>query len=259
MFPLLLFLAVSSPHPCDAGIVRPSRPLAINGQPAVCTQYVTAAVGDASVVVYAIEAVDRPRSSDFPHQVFVAFGRRRADNAWKLSGRHDVTATLLSSEDVGNFIVMDARVDRFTLAGVRFLDAGVSTTISGTGGISATKDLIFRIEGGKLLPAATLETEGYARGGVSFLHQITSEMLVGKDELVQVKRDRLARGRNPGKPLTVHCKVSRTVYKIIDGRLERSGEIDASELEGLRPRLRPLPRFDTREIVPCCAGCSIAN
>jgi hypothetical protein len=76
---------------------------------------------------------------------------------------------------------------------------------------------------------------------------------------VQVKRDRLARGRNPGKPLTVHCKVSRTLYKLIDGRLERSGEIDASEVERLRPRLRPLPRFDTREIVPCCAGCSIAN
>jgi hypothetical protein len=136
----------------------------------------------------------------------------------------------------------------------------VSTTISGTGGISETKDLMFRIEGGKLLPAATLETEGYARGGVSFLHQITSELLVGKGELVQVKRDRIARGRNPNnKPLTVHCKVSRTVYKIIDGRLERSREIDVSELERLRPKLRPLPRLDGRETVPCCAGCSIAN
>ena len=131
---------------------------------------------------------------------------------------------------------MDARVDRFTLAGARFVDAGVWTTISGSGGISATKDLMFRIEGGKLIPAATLETGGYAHGGASFLHQITSELLVGKDELVRVKRDRLARGRIP--PLTVHCKVSRTLYKIIDGRLERSGEIDASELERLRPRLR---------------------
>lgn len=259
MFPLLLFLAVTAPHPCDAGIVQSSRPLTIKGEPAVCSQYVTAAVGDGSIVVYAIEAVDRPKSSDFPHQVFVAFGRRSADKAWKLSDRHDVTATLLNSGDIGDFIVMDARVDRFTLAGTTFVDAGVSTTISGSGGISATKDLMFRIEGGKLLPAATLETEGYARGGVTFLHQITSEMLVGEDEVVQVKRDRLARGRNAGKPLTVHCKVSRTVHKIIDGRLERSGEIDASELEGLRPRLRPLPRFDTREIVPCCAGCSIAN
>lgn len=260
MFSLLLFLAVTTPHPCDAGIVQPSRPLTIKGKLAVCFQYVTAAVGNASIVVYAIEAVDRPKSSDFPHQVLVAFGERRADNVWKLSGRHDVTATLLSNEDPGDFIEMDARVDRFTLAGTRFVDVGVSTTISGTGGISATKDLIFRIEGGKLLPAATLETEGYARGGVIFLHQITSELLVGKDELVQVKRDRLARGRNPNnKPLTVHCKVSRTVYKIIDGRLERSGEIDASELERRRPRLRPLPRFDTREIVPCCAGCSIPN
>jgi len=185
MFPFLLFLAVSSPHPCDAGIVRPSRPLTINGQPAVCVQYVTAAAGDASVVVYAIEAVDRPKYSDFPHQMFVALGKRRADNAWKLSDRHDVTATLLSAEDFGNFIVMDARVDRFTLAGARFVDVGVSATISGSGGISATKDLLFRVEGGKLLPAATLETEGYARGGVSFLHQITSELLVGKDEVVR--------------------------------------------------------------------------
>jgi hypothetical protein len=260
MFPILLFLAVTTAHPCDAGIVQPSRPSTINGQPAVCVQYVTAAVGHASVVVYAIEAIDRPRSSDFPHRVFVAFGRRRADNTWRLSDRHDVTATLLSNEDPGDFILMDARVDRFTLAGARFLDIGISTTISGTGGISATKDLMFRIEGGKLIPAATLETEGYARGGVTFLHQITSELLVGKDELVQVKRDRLARGRNPNnKPLTVHCKASRTVYKFIDGRLQRSTDIDASELERLRPRLRPLPRFDTREIVPCCAGCSIAN
>ncbi len=259
MFPLLLFLAVTARHPCDAGIVQPSRPLTIKGKPAVCAQYVTAAVGDASVVVYAIEAVDRPRSSDFPHRVFVAFGKRRADNTWRLSDRHDVTATLLSNEDPGDLIEMDARVDRFTLAGARFVDVGVSTTISGSGGISATKDLMFRIEGGKLLPAATLETAGYARGGVTFLHQITSELLVGKDEVVLVKRDRLARGKSPEKPLTVHCKVSRTVYKIIDGRLERSGEIDASELERLRPRLRPLPRFDTREIVPCCAGCSISN
>ena len=141
MFPLLLFLAVTAPHPCDAGIVPPSRPLTINGQPAVCVQYVTAVVGDASVVVYAIEGVDRPRSSDFPHQAFVAFGKRRGDNAWKLSDRHDVTAALLSSEDIGNFILLDARVDRFTLAGARFVDAGVSTTLSGTGGISATKDL----------------------------------------------------------------------------------------------------------------------
>ncbi|HXH93335.1 MAG TPA: hypothetical protein VNN25_17255 [Thermoanaerobaculia bacterium] len=165
--------------------MQPSRPLTINGQPAVCVQYVTAAAGDASVVVYAIEAVDRPKYSDFPHQMFVALGKRRADNAWKLSDRHDVTATLLSAEDFGNFIVMDARVDRFTLAGARFVDVGVSATISGSGGISATKDLLFRVEGGKLLPAATLETEGYARGGVSFLHQITSELLVGKDEVVR--------------------------------------------------------------------------
>jgi hypothetical protein len=261
MLPLLLFLAVTAPHPCDAGIVQTSRPLTIEEQPAVCVQYATAAVGDSSVVVYAIEAVDHPKSSDFPHQVFVAFGKRRADNVWKLSDQHEVTATLLSlsRDDIGYFILTDARVNRFTLEGARFVDVGVWTTISGSGGISATKDLMFRIEGGTLRLAATLETEGYARGGVTFLHQITSELLVGKDELVQVKRDRLARGRNPEKPLTVHCKVSRTVYKLIDGRLERSNEIDASEFERLRPRLRPVPRFDTREIVPCCAGCSIAN
>jgi hypothetical protein len=88
MFPLLLLLAVTAPHPCDAGIVQPSRPLAINEQPAVCVQYVTAVVGDASVVVYAVEAVDRPKYSDFAHQVFVALGKRRADNAWNfLTGR----------------------------------------------------------------------------------------------------------------------------------------------------------------------------
>src|SRR5258708_32585902 len=140
MFPLLVLLAVTTPHPCDGGIVQTSRPLTINGQPAVCVQYATAAVGDASVVIYAIEAVDRPKSSDFRHQVFVALGKRRTDNAWKLSDRHDVTATLLSSEDIGNFILMDVRVDRFTLAGARFVDAGVSTTISGSRGISATKE-----------------------------------------------------------------------------------------------------------------------
>jgi hypothetical protein len=179
----------------------------------------------------------------------------------ELSDRQDVSASLLSlsTEDIGYFILMAACADRFALGGARFVDIGVSTTISGSGGISATKDLMFRIEGGKLHPAGTIETEGYARGGRSFLHQITSELLLGKDRLVQVKRDRLARGRNPEKPLTVHCKVFRTVYKIIEGRLERSSEIDASELERLRPRLRPIPRFDRREIVPCCAGCSIAN
>jgi hypothetical protein len=259
MFPILLFLAAAAPHPCDVGIVQTSRSLTTEGQPAMCVQYGTVVVGDASLIVYAIEAVEHVKSRDFPHRVFVAFGKR-ADNAWKVSDRHDVTASLLSSEDIGNFILMDARVDRYTLAGAKFLDVGVWTTISGTGGISETKDLMFRIEGGMLHPAFTLETEGYARGGVTFLHQVTSELLVGKDELVQVKRDRLARGRNPNnKALTVHCKVSRTVFKVIDGRLQRSGEIDASELERLRPGLRPLPRFDTREIVPCCAGCSIAN
>jgi hypothetical protein len=261
MFPLLLFLAVTAPHPCDAGIVQTSRPLTIEEQPAVCVQYATAAVGDASAIVYAIEGADHARSSDFPHRVFVALGKRRADSAWKLSGRHDVTASLLSlsSEDIGNFITMDALVNRFTLAGARFLDVSVSTTLSGSGGISATKDLLFRVDGGKLHPAVTLEREGWARGGWSFLHQISSELLVGNDELVQVKRDRIARGKDPKKPLTVHCKVSGTVYRFIDGRLERSGEIDAGELERLRPRLRPIPRVDRQEIVPCCAGCSIAN
>jgi hypothetical protein len=72
MFPLLIFLAVSAPHPCDAGIVQRSHPLTIEGQRAVCVQYATAAVGEASVVVYAIEAVQHSSSSDFPHRVFVA-------------------------------------------------------------------------------------------------------------------------------------------------------------------------------------------
>jgi hypothetical protein len=259
MLSLLLFLAVTTSHPCDAGIVQKSPPLTIEGQPAACVQYATAVFGDSSVVVYAIEAVDHPRSGDFPHQVFVAFGKRRANNARKISDRHDVTASLLSSEDIGNFILMDARVDRFTLAGAKFLDVSVWTTISGTGGISATKDLMFRIEGGKLRPAATLDTDGYARSGWSFVHEISSELLVGKDELVQVKRDRIARGKNPEKPLTVHCKVSRTVYKLVGERLERSSEIDANEFEKRRPNLRLLPRFDREDVVPCCAGCSIAN
>ncbi|MEA2237776.1 MAG: hypothetical protein QOC81_2500 [Thermoanaerobaculia bacterium] len=259
MFPLLLFLAVAAPHPCDAGIVLTARPLTIEEHRAKCVQYSTTALGDSTVVVYAIDAVDQQRSSDLPHRVFVAIGKRRANHAWKLSGRRDVTAKLLDTGELGYFETMNVLVNRFTVGGAAFLDVAVRTRISGSGGITATKDLMFRIEGEKLRPAATLETEGYARGGVSFLHQITSGLFVGKDQLVQVKRDRLARGKNRGKPLTVHCKVSRTVFKVIDGRLEQSGEIEASELKRLRLGLRPLPRFDRQEIVPCCAGCSIAN
>jgi hypothetical protein len=191
--------------------------------------------------------------------VFVAFGSRRINEAWKVSDRHDVTASLLSSEDFGYFTQMGALVNRFELARVEFLDVGVFTTISGTGGISETKDLIFRIEGGSLRRAATLDTEGYARSGWSFVHEISSELVVGKDELVHVKHDRLTRRGNPEKPLIVHCKVSRTVYKLIDDRLELSGEIDSGEFERMRRTLRLLPRFDRKDIVPCCAGCSIAN
>jgi hypothetical protein len=256
MLGTIAFLAVAVSQPCDTGIA-PRVPIMIEGQRTACVQYASDA--SSRVTVYGLEA-SGVTNDDFPHRVFVSYGRRRSHNSWSVSDRHEITGALLDAGERGYFYVISARVNRFTLGGIEFVDVAVMTTISGSGGITSETDFIYRIDGGKLDRAAKLrDTDGWARGGWSFMQQVSSELLVGQDQLIWVRRSRTARGTKFEVPLTVHCRVSRVVYRLRDGRLERAGDVDAREVNSRRAHLHPLPRFETRDLLPCCAGCSINN
>jgi hypothetical protein len=119
-------------------------------------------------------------------------------------------------------------------------------------------DVFFRLGDVKLYPAGTLAgTANFSRGGWSFVQQTISELFVEQGELVWIRRERTARGTSSDQPLTAHCRVSRNAYRVIRGRFAPTRHVDSNDLE--KRQLQPLARHEAKEILPCCAGCSIRN
>src|SRR5438270_9562093 len=168
------------------------------------------AARDSALVIYAIDEVDH-NPGDFEHHVFVALVRDGRE-----IHRDDVTADLMTVDD-NTFMTMAARVNRFNVGGNEFFDVVIETGISGTGGISECDDFFFRVDGEKLVRAGILKgTAAYGRGGVTFVSQTTSELLVS-DQLVWVRRERKATAAEADESLVVHCRVTRTAYRVRDG------------------------------------------
>ena len=197
---------------------------------------------DSPIVVYAMQETGS-QSNDFEHRVFVALV-----NHGREIDREDVTSDVMTVDD-NRFYNMTARINRFKIKGSKFFDVVIETGITGSGGILETEDFFFRVDGGKLFRAGFLRgTAGSGKGGWGFVSQTTSVLLAG-DKLIWVRRARKATARKFGDPLIVHCRVTRTAYRLHDGKLE--------ETDGANDRGRPLPRIAREEIVPCCAGCTL--
>lgn len=226
--------------PCGGpppGLPLPSR------EPSRCVEYQRQRIASATeLVVFGIEAVEQRLGEDFEHRIFAALVRDG-----KFAGRRqELTAHLLDTGARGEFETIDVRINDFQIAGKAYADIVIRTLISGTGGISATSDFVFQASAGRLRLVGIIRTASSARSGWSFMRQASSEVFAGRGGLVVVTRDRRAEGKDPDKPLTVHCVVSRKEYRIAGDRLI------ARKLSAIDTKTLPvLPRLKEWEAVPC--------
>jgi hypothetical protein len=253
LFSVLMAAAVAA-TPCQPGISLRA-PARIEDRPATCVQYASVPLEhNSTLIVYAIQALAK-RDDDFAHRVFVALIDSRKGRSTVLA-RREITSSIMNTGEPGYFYSMQVVANRFSLAGERLVDLAVGSTISGSGGISSASDLIFGVHGKSLgLRARFEDTEGGARGGISYMAETTSELLVGSDELVLVRKRRIARRRVADEPFVVNCDVTRTAYTITQTGSQQSRQITESELQHLRKESQPLARIEHRENLPCCKGC----
>jgi hypothetical protein len=201
---------------------------------------------DSAIVVYAMQEA-ASQSRDFEHHVFVALVKdgREID-------RDEVTSDLMTVDEV-TFLTITARINRFKVADSQFFDVVIETGISGSGRILETEDFFFRVDGGRLFRAGVLKgTAGSGRGGWSFVSQTTSDLSAGQDGILLIRRYRKATGSKPDEPLIVHCRVTRTFYRLKNETFEATK--DSRFRDGRR-----LARIARDEIVPCCAGCELRH
>jgi hypothetical protein len=253
MLLLPIFAVAAATIPCP-WYVSAHSPAQIGGEPAICAQYASVSLGgDSAVVVYAIQPAGE--DLDLPHRVFVARTSDR-DGHPTVVARQEVTSRLLDAGERGSFHSMRVAATPFVLRRQEFVDVAVESTISGSGAITGMSDLIFEVGRGDLRLAVVLKNSGgWARGGVSYMAETTSEVFAGATELIWVRKARVARRSHSDEAFTIHCAITRTAY-VLNGRsLLRRGEVDASLLRKRRADLHQIPRIERAEFLPCCAGC----
>jgi hypothetical protein len=266
MYGLVIFAATvllnrSHGTPCRAALV-PAHASDFSQKEWACIEYAeTSATKGRSVVVYALEERLR-RANDFKHRVFIALLAEAPGKQWKVLDRSDVTNVMLDmdeDEDHGVFREMDATIVAFTLTGrrERFFDVRLGSLLSGTGAISASTDVLLRVNGDRLQRTGTLRfTDSWTRSGWSYVSETRSELLVGKEGLLLVLRSSTGRAQHHGDPLVVHCRVSRRHYVYRSGTFRETGPMSAREASRLD--MRPL-RVDVPAYLPCCAGCTFTD
>ena len=196
--------------------------------------------GGLRIAVHGVETNDG--SADFPHRVFVG-----------VTGGPDVEITdRVRSLEPGRFADFKALVNIFTIGRDSFADVVVWSKLSGSGSVSAANDLLFHIVGNKLVFAGELEqSAAFSRSGWNFVRQNRSEIVLAGDALIWNKSIRVASGRDPRQPLKVKCGTARIVYRFANGRFTPT---TAPLKKGAERRL---PQIESRDIVPCCNGCTI--
>ena len=204
------------------------------------------------VVVYGFTPVRRGSDPDIDHQVFVAIVARKGDDYELVCARRDVTDKVFNMGERGRFVDVRARANPFTLNGADYVDISLWSTISGTGAVSATNDVIYAIASdGQLVSQATLEvTQEFSRNGWREIRQSSSEVGVSGGQLVWTKKERLASRKKAEQPFHVNCQTTRTIYR-------RHGHTLVSSNTLSKGKLKSLPRIPMKEIVPCCSGCEL--
>ena len=208
--------------------------------------------GGRKVVVYGFTPVRRGPSPEVDHQIYVAMIAPKGKGYELVSARREVTESVFNVGERGRFTDFRARVNVFTLRSGHYVDVTLWSSISGTGGISAANDVIYRIAKDDVLVfAAKLdETEEFSRNGWREIRQTSSELSVGDGALVWTKKERLASRDKAETPFRVNCQTTRTTYR----PLGRSIVPSAAAAKG---KLTPLTRVPLKEIVPCCSGCEL--
>jgi len=261
IFAATLLLSRNHAVPCRAALAQ-SRGSIVAGKKWTCVEYADARTAKGqSLVVYALEDPDRS-AYDFGHHVFIALLAPRPGRSWKLLDRSDVTKLMLDvdeDEDHGIFYDMGATIVPFSLKGKRgrFFDVQLWSLLSGSGAISASSDVLLRVDGKHLRRTCTLQfTDGWTRSGWSYIGETRSEIFVGEDGLLLVMRSRVGKTKRPEDPLTVHCRVTRQQYRYVDGKFRSIGPIGAREASrwlGMTALRRD------HAYLPCCARCKFTD
>lgn len=249
--------------PCRA-VLAQNHGSIVAGETFACVEYAEASAAKGqSLVVYALEDNAAGRAYDFKHHVFIALLAQLPGGSWNLLDRSDVTKLLMDmdeDDDHGVFYAMGATIVPFSLRGRKdtFFDVQLWSLLSGSGAISASTDILLRVDGKHLRRAGTLGfTDGWARGGWSYVSEMRSEIFVGEDGLLLVLRSRTGKSQRPEDPLVVHCRVMRRRYRYRGGRFQETGPI--SSREASRWLGMTALRRDSHAYLPCCAGCTFTD
>lgn len=195
----------------------------------MCYEYATAKTAPGfELVVYALEDVN-PEERDFKHTVFVALIKSVSG---RIVDRADVTKYMLDmGESDGTFASMRAEVAPFQSGDARFARVVLWSTLSGSGGITSSSEVLF--ESTNVLTQALVlhDTSGSARGGWSYRSETSSNIYLLNGYLMWVRRSKVGKARNVNEPFVVDCKLSRRLYRRVGHHFESISRNEAGVRE----------------------------
>ena len=158
----------------------------------------------------------------------------------------DLTESMpVQTEEPGNFYRMDGRVDTFNLnAGVSAVHVNLWAVLAGSGSISGSSDLFFKVGPQKLEKLLDLKgTSEFTRLGADQSKVLNSSIFAGDingDGTTEIVVEKSSVEDLSGKRATHTDKP--VVYKMVDGQYRESGTIETNELTARMHGLKRLAR-----------------